>query len=64
MILPNTEPDLVPVLLDRVQQRAGLRARVPELLVRCRAVPRTKRREFDELVELADRRLYEAKERS
>ena len=39
MILPNTEPDLVPVLLDRVTSAPGFDARVPELLVRRRAVP-------------------------
>ena len=40
MILPNTEPDLVPALLERVRRADGVETRVPRVLVRRRAVPR------------------------
>ena len=39
MILPNTEADLVPALLDRVRRAEGVETRVPGVLVRRRAVP-------------------------
>ena len=63
MILPNTEADLVPVLLDRVGSAPRLSSAHARLLVRRRAVPRRGDRSSTSSSHLADRRLYEAKER-
>ncbi len=61
MILPNTEPDLVPTLLDRVRN-AGVPDRpCPPFSYGLAHCPQ-EASEFDELVRLADARLYEAKE--
>ncbi|HWS46768.1 MAG TPA: GGDEF domain-containing protein [Acidimicrobiia bacterium] len=61
MILPNTEADLVPALLDRVRNADGLRRSCPAFSFGVAQCPQ-EATEFDELVQLADARLYEAKE--
>jgi diguanylate cyclase (GGDEF)-like protein len=61
MILPNTEPDLVPALLDRVRHADGVERPCPGFSFGVATCP-TDATEFDELVALADARLYEAKE--
>jgi diguanylate cyclase (GGDEF)-like protein len=63
MILPNTEADLVPVLLDRVRSAPGFARECPSFSFGVAQCP-LEASQFDELVDLADRRLYEAKERS
>jgi diguanylate cyclase (GGDEF)-like protein len=62
MILPNTEPELVPVLLDRVTSAPGFARPCPSFSFGVARCPE-EASGFDELVALADRRLYEAKER-
>jgi diguanylate cyclase (GGDEF)-like protein len=61
MILPNTEPDLVPLLLDRVRNAAGFDRECPQFSYGFSQCPQ-EATEFDELVRIADTRLYEAKE--
>jgi diguanylate cyclase (GGDEF)-like protein len=61
MILPNTEPDLVPALLDRVRNAEGVERACPAFSFGVAQCPQ-EATEFDELVRLADSRLYEAKE--
>jgi diguanylate cyclase (GGDEF)-like protein len=61
MILPNTEPDLVPALLDRVRRADGLETACPAFSFGVAQCPR-EATEFDKLVQLADTRLYEAKQ--
>ena len=61
MILPNTEPDLVPVLLDRVRHAEGVERACPAFSFGVAQCP-DEATEFDDLVQLADTRLYEAKE--
>ena len=61
MILPNTEPDLVPTLLDRVMNAPGFERECPSFSFGVAQCPQ-EATEFDELVRLADTRLYEAKE--
>ncbi len=61
MILPNTEPDLVPALLDRVRSAEGVQRPCPAFSFGVAQCP-DEATEFDELVQLADSRLYEAKE--
>jgi diguanylate cyclase (GGDEF)-like protein len=61
MILPNTEPDLVPALLDRVRTAEGVDSPCPAFSFGVAQCPQ-EATQFDELVQLADERLYEAKE--
>ena len=61
MILPNTEPDLVPTLLDRVRRADGVETACPAFSFGVAQCPH-EATEFDELVQLADTRLYEAKQ--
>jgi diguanylate cyclase (GGDEF)-like protein len=61
MILPNTEPDLVPALLDRVRTAEGVDTPCPAFSFGVAQCPQ-EATQFDELVQLADERLYEAKE--
>jgi diguanylate cyclase (GGDEF)-like protein len=60
MILPNTEADLVPALLDRVRSAEGVERPCPAFSFGVAQCP-SEATEFDELVQLADTRLYEAK---
>ena len=60
MILPDTEPDAVPLLLDRVKAAPGLTARAPEFSFGTAKCP-DDADTFDALYRLADSRLYEAK---
>ena len=60
MILPNTEPDLVPALLDRVRRADGVGTACPAFSFGVAQCPQ-EATEFDKLVQLADGRLYEAK---
>jgi diguanylate cyclase (GGDEF)-like protein len=62
MILPNTESDLVPALLDRVRNAPGFERVCPSFSFGVAQCPQ-EATELDELVRLADARLYEAKER-
>jgi diguanylate cyclase (GGDEF)-like protein len=61
MILPNTEPDLVPVLLDRIRRADGVESPCPAFSFGVAQCPQ-EATEFDKLVQLADSRLYAAKE--
>jgi diguanylate cyclase (GGDEF)-like protein len=61
MILPNTEADLVPALLDRVRRAEGVETACPAFSFGVAQCPR-EATEFDKLVEIADTRLYEAKQ--
>jgi diguanylate cyclase (GGDEF)-like protein len=61
MILPNTEADLVRPLLDRVRNAEGVQRACPAFSWGVAECPR-EATEFDALVQLADSRLYEAKE--
>ena len=61
MILPNTEPDLVPALLDRIRSAEGVESACPAFSFGVAQCPQ-EATEFDALVQLADTRLYEAKE--
>jgi diguanylate cyclase (GGDEF)-like protein len=61
MILPNTEADLVPALLDRVRRAEGVESACPAFSFGVAQCP-LEATEFDKLVQLADTRLYEAKE--
>ena len=64
MILPNTEADLVPVAArPREERRRASTRECPSFSFGVAQCPLEASR-FDELVDLADRRLYEAKERS
>jgi diguanylate cyclase (GGDEF)-like protein len=60
MILPDTEPDAVPMLLDRVRNAPGI-ARSPKFSFGTAKCP-DDADDFDALYRLADARLYEAKE--
>jgi diguanylate cyclase (GGDEF)-like protein len=62
MILPNTEPDLVPVLLDRIRTAEGVERACPAFSFGVAQCPEEASK-LDELVDLADKRLFEAKER-
>ena len=62
MILPNTEPDLVPVLLERIRKAEGVESACPAFSFGVAQCP-DEATKFDELVQLADERLYAAKER-
>ncbi len=61
MILPNTEPELVPALLDRIRNADGVERPAPAFSFGVAQCPQ-EATEFDALVRLADTRLYEAKE--
>jgi diguanylate cyclase (GGDEF)-like protein len=61
MILPDTEPDTVPFLLERVKTAPGLTSRSPEFSFGTAKCP-DDADTFDALYRLADSRLYEAKE--
>jgi diguanylate cyclase (GGDEF)-like protein len=61
MILPNTEPELVPVLLDRVRRAEGVESACPAFSFGVAQCPQ-EATEFEKLVQLADTRLFEAKE--
>jgi diguanylate cyclase (GGDEF)-like protein len=61
MILPNTEADLVPALLDRVRRTEGIESACPAFSFGVAQCPQ-EATEFDKLVQLADTRLYEAKQ--
>ena len=61
MILPNTEADLVPALLDRVRRAEGVESACPAFSFGVAQCPQ-EATEFDKLVQLADTRLYEAKQ--
>lgn len=61
MILPNTEPDLVPVLLDRVRGAPGFTTDPPQFSYGVAQCP-AEAEDYDTLFRLADARLYEHKE--
>jgi diguanylate cyclase (GGDEF)-like protein len=61
MILPNTEPDLVPALLERVRNAPGFERPCPDFSYGVAQCPK-EADEFDSLVRLADERLYQAKD--
>jgi diguanylate cyclase (GGDEF)-like protein len=62
LILPGTEPDDVPVLIDRIRTTAGLATPEPEFSYGIASCP-AEANEFDALFQLADQRLYEDKQR-
>ena len=62
MILPNTEPDLVPALLERVRRAPGFSRDCPRFSFGVAQCP-AEASEMEELVRIADERLYEAKGR-
>jgi diguanylate cyclase (GGDEF)-like protein len=61
MILPNTEADLVPALLNRVRRAEGVETACPAFSFGVAQCP-DEATEFDKLVAIADTRLYEAKQ--
>jgi diguanylate cyclase (GGDEF)-like protein len=61
MILPDTEPDAVPFLLERVRTTPGLTSRAPEFSFGSAKCP-DDADGFDALYRLADARLYQAKD--
>jgi diguanylate cyclase (GGDEF)-like protein len=61
MILPNTEADLVPALLHRVRRAEGIETPCPAFSFGVAQCP-DEANEFDKLVQLADTRLFEAKQ--
>lgn len=61
MILPNTEPELVPSLLERVRSAPGFDRPCPDFSYGVAQCPK-EADEFDSLVRLADERLYQAKD--
>ncbi len=60
MILPNTEPDTVPALLERIRRAEGIASPCPTFSYGVAQCPQ-EATEFDELVRLADGRLLAAK---
>lgn len=62
MILPNTEPDLVPTLLERVRSAPGFAAPPLDFSWGTAHCP-AEADDYDTLFRLADSRLYHAKER-
>jgi diguanylate cyclase (GGDEF)-like protein len=63
MILPNTEPELVPALLERVESASGFERPCPSFSFGVARCPQDAS-VFSDLVGIADARLYEAKERA
>jgi diguanylate cyclase (GGDEF)-like protein len=61
MILPGTEPDLVPSLLERVRNAPGFDERCPSFSFGVAQCPK-EADDFDSVVRLADERLYQAKD--
>jgi diguanylate cyclase (GGDEF)-like protein len=61
MILPGTEPDLVPSLLERVRNAPGFDDRCPSFSFGVAQCPK-EADDFDSVVRLADERLYQAKD--
>jgi diguanylate cyclase (GGDEF)-like protein len=61
MILPSTEPELVPALLERVRNAPGFERPCPDFSYGLAQCPK-EADEFDSLVRLADERLYQAKD--
>jgi len=61
MILPNTEADLVPALIERIRAVSGLATATPRFSYGIAQCP-TDADDFETLFRLADKRLYEAKE--
>jgi diguanylate cyclase (GGDEF)-like protein len=61
MILPNTEPELVPALLERVRHAPGFDQPGADFSYGVAQCPK-EADEFDSLVRLADERLYQAKD--
>jgi diguanylate cyclase (GGDEF)-like protein len=61
MILPNTESELVPSLLERVRSAPGFDRPCPDFSYGVAQCPK-EADEFDSLVRLADERLYQAKD--
>ncbi|HET9730401.1 MAG TPA: GGDEF domain-containing protein [Acidimicrobiia bacterium] len=61
IILPNTEPDLVETLLERIRNAEGVERACPAFSWGAAQCPQ-EAQTFDELVQLADTRMYEAKE--
>jgi diguanylate cyclase (GGDEF)-like protein len=63
MILPNTEPELVPALLERVRNADGVERECPRFSFGVAQCPEDAS-DPEELVRVADLRLYEAKDES
>ena len=61
VILPNTDPDDVPTLLERIGVQPARRPAVPRVLLRRRPVPGRSRRHRRACSSSPTRRLYEAK---
>ncbi len=61
MILPNTEPELVPALLERVRIAPGIADECPSFSFGVAQCPK-EADDFEALVRLADKRLYQAKD--
>ena len=61
MILPNTEIDLVPTLVDRIREVPGFHSATPEFSYGVAQCP-VDADDVDTLFRIADKRLYEAKE--
>ena len=60
MILPNTDADLVPALLERVRKAAGFSRESPRFSFGVAQCP-AEASESEDLIRIADTRLYEAK---
>ncbi len=61
MILPGTDPDSVPVLIDRIRSAAGFATPTPEFSYGIAVCP-AEAADVDTLFRLADERLYEDKQ--
>ncbi len=62
MILPGTDPEGVPVLIERIRSAAGFTTPTPEFSYGMAVCP-AEATEFDTLFQLADGRLYDDKQR-
>ena len=60
MILPNTPPEAVELLIERVRNAEGFERACPAFSYGWAQIPGDAT-ERDELMEIADRRMYEAK---